>query len=245
MSTTEERLLALHASVDHLRSLVAGLGDGDLERSAYPSEWTVADVLSHLGSGAVIFRRRIEDGLAGRSVPDDFAPSVWDEWNAKPPRAKADDALAADRGVLDRLDAVGEAERASFATQFGPMTVDFEMLVGFRLNEHVVHTWDVEVAGDPAARLQPGALEPVLDNLELIARFTARPTGATARHVVRTADPQRLFAIELSPEGVAFGPSADQDAVPDLELPAEAFVRLVYGRLDDAPADLRSAFPGP
>ncbi len=49
--------------------------------------------------------------------------------------------------------------------------------------------------------------------------------------------------------------SGDDTATPDLVLPAEAFIRLVYGRLDaahasavDAPAvldELRAAFPGP
>ena len=43
-----------------------------------------------------------EDVRAGRETPDDFAPSVWDEWNAKTPRAQADDALAADEACSRR-----------------------------------------------------------------------------------------------------------------------------------------------
>jgi hypothetical protein len=54
-------------------------------------------------------------------------------------------------------------------------------------------------------------------------------------------------SLEVSP--------SDRVAAPDLELPSEAFIRLVYGRLDPAhtPAvngsptlldDLRAAFPG-
>ena len=39
---------------------------GAARSRAYPSEWTIADVLSHVGSGAVIMQRRLDDSLAGR-----------------------------------------------------------------------------------------------------------------------------------------------------------------------------------
>ena len=51
-------------------------------------------MLSHLGSGAVIMQRRLEDTLAGQAMPDDYAPGVWDTWNAKTPVEQRDDALA-------------------------------------------------------------------------------------------------------------------------------------------------------
>ena len=38
------------------------LDDDALVRPAYPSEWSIADVLSHIGSGAVIFGRILDDG---------------------------------------------------------------------------------------------------------------------------------------------------------------------------------------
>ena len=49
---------------------------------------------------------------------------------------------------------------------------------------------------------------------------------------MRTASPERRFKLTLGPERVALEPSLDGDR-PDLQIPAEAFVRLVYGRLDD------------
>ncbi|MGD0394427.1 MAG: hypothetical protein ABSC41_17515 [Acidimicrobiales bacterium] len=94
-----------------------------------------------------------------------------------------------------------------------------------------------------------------MDNLELIVRFTARPLGSTRSIAVRTDQPRRDFSIELSPDAVTFG-AGDQSRQPALELPAEAFVRLVYGRLDPdhTPStvrdpgvleELREVFPGP
>ena len=39
-------------------------------------------------------------------MPDDFAPKVWDEWNAKSPRAQADDSLAVDHRLLEAHESV-------------------------------------------------------------------------------------------------------------------------------------------
>jgi uncharacterized protein (TIGR03083 family) len=255
MSAELPELRALQASTDRLHRLVASLDDAQLEGSAFPTEWTIADVLSHLGSSAVIMQRRLDDGLLDRATPDEFAPSVWDTWNAKSPRAKTDDALVADRALLERIESIGEPERVAFRFSMGPMEFDFAGVVALRLNEHALHTWDVEVALDPTATLPPDAAALVVDRLELIARYTAKPTGSTRTITIQTAGPTRRFVVELTPDGVTFNPD-DGNGPVDLELPAEALIRLVYGRLDAMHAagvegdatlvdELRRVFPGP
>jgi uncharacterized protein (TIGR03083 family) len=255
MPSINSRLRALHLSVDRLRDLVSGLGDDQLTAQAYPSEWTVADVLSHIGSGAVIMRRRMEDSLVGASTPEDFAPGVWDVWNAKSPSAKRDDALAADGALVDRIDSLTEAERSSFRFSMGPMALDFDGYVGIRLNEHALHTWDVDVVLHPNAELPGEVVDQVIDNLGLIARFTGKPSGKTRTIVVRTREPERTFKIDFSVESVDFA-SAGTESKADLEVSAAELIRLVYGRLDpehtyfaagdvNALEDLRQAFPGP
>jgi hypothetical protein len=102
----EAHVEALRASVGRLREVASAVSEADLIGRAYPAEWSIADVLSHLGSGAVIMRRRLEDALAGAATPDDFAPGVWDTWNAKSPVVQRDDALAADAALLARLENV-------------------------------------------------------------------------------------------------------------------------------------------
>ena len=251
----DAHLTALRSSVARLHDLAAGLDEEELTGRAYPSEWSVADVLSHLGSGAVITRRRLEDTLAGRETPDDFAPGVWDDWNAKPPVAQRDDALAADAALLASLDAVPAEQRSTFTSEMGPMTLDFAQFVAMRLNEHAFHTWDIEVAADPTATIPQQASELVVDHLDLIARFTATPTGDTTTITVATTDPARRFLVELTPESVTFGPSNSDAGEADLRLTAESFARLVYGRLDPAHTPggdhgpaldvLRQVFPGP
>jgi uncharacterized protein (TIGR03083 family) len=251
---SDEHLEALRTSARHLQGLTGQMTAAQLTADAYPSEWRIADVLSHLGSAAVIMQRRFEDGLAGGSTPDDYAPGVWQTWNAKSPLVQRDDALEADAALLARLADLSQDERDRFALALGPLTLSFAEFLAMRLNEHALHTWDIEVVGDPSAVLPREVAGLVVDNLQLVARYTAKPTGDTTSIAVATSQPSRGFVVELAPDSVVLRPTAPP-ATADLELPAEAFARLVYGRLDpqhtpsgvdDAAVDtLRRVFPGP
>jgi len=247
-------LTVLRSSAEHLSDVVEHLDADQLDASAYPSEWSIADVLSHLGSGAVILQRRLEDTLAGDETPSEFSEGVWDEWNAKSSVVKRTDGLAADQALLARLGSLRDAERADLRFSMGPLSEDFAGFVGLRVNEHVLHTWDIEVPMDPEATLDPEASEYIIDRLELIARFTGKAADVDLHLSVRTADPRRDFALSVGPEAVTLN-SSEPEPHPDLELPAEAFIRLVYGRLDpdhtpaleghDHLVKLRRVFPGP
>jgi uncharacterized protein (TIGR03083 family) len=251
-----DALQALRSSVDRLARLVAPLDDDAVSRPAYPSKWAIADVLSHLGSGAVISRRLLDDTRAGAPTPSDFNAAVWDEWNAKSPRAKADDGLAATRAFTESLEGVPAADRAGLAFALGPFNLDWDAFVRMRLNEHVLHEWDVAVALDPTATLPGDGTEIVIDNLDIIVRFSGKPAGDARTVTVATVEPERALAVTVDPAGVVVAP-ASPGASPDLTMPAEAFVRLVYGRLDpdhtptavtgddDALNQLRAVFPGP
>ena len=184
----DTRLDALRRSVERLQTIAQDLTDDELVGQAYPSEWTIADVLSHLGSGAVISQRRLAHVLAGTDTPDDFAQGVWDDWNAKTPAAQRTDALAADAAFLDALEALTPDQRDRFEFSMGPIAVDFDGYVGLRLNEHALHTWDIDVAMDPTATIPTDIANQVAGNLDLIARFTAKPTGDTQTVTVVTSD---------------------------------------------------------
>jgi uncharacterized protein (TIGR03083 family) len=255
---SQEHIDALRSSVARLHNLTASMSEAELTGRAYPKEWTIAQVLSHIGSGAVIMQRRLDDSLAGRETPDDYAPGVWETWNAKVPTGQRDDALIADADLLARMEAVAPAERETFSFAMGPMTLGFSEFSGMRLNEHAFHTWDIDVAVDPAATIPSQVAVLVVDNLELVARYTGKPTGDTITIGIATNDPRRAFTIDLTPDAATFTTSPADDTTGDLarlELPAEAFARLVYGRLDPAhtPPDiegqaiaiLRKVFPGP
>ena len=251
-----DALNALRSSVDRLTGLVRPLDDDVVAGRAYPAEWTIADVLSHLGSGAIISQRRLEDALAGVQTPDDFNPTVWDVWNTKSSRSKVADGLVATEAFTAGLEAVPPEDRDRFALAMGPIELDWDAFVGMRLNEHLLHEWDVAVALDAAATLPADGTELVIDNLQLVAGFTAKPHGDARTITIATTSPDRSFAVTIEPGSVTFSAAASSTD-PDVTLPAGAFVRLVYGRLDpdhtpaavtadpDTLAQLRTVFPGP
>ena len=245
---------AIRSSAGRLTALVRPLTDDGIVQPAYPREWTIADVLSHLGSGSVIAQRTVADTLSGAATPDNFNQVVWDEWNAKSPRNKVDDGLSEIDALVAQVGAVPDADRARFAVALGPFTLDWSGFLGMRLNEQLLHEWDVAVALDPSATLAADGTALVIDNLHLIARVSARPDGHSGTITIATTDPERSLTLSISPQEVVLAtvPSVD----PDLSMPAEAFIRLVYGRLDTehTPAtvsgdlgmlsELRSIYPG-
>jgi uncharacterized protein (TIGR03083 family) len=246
------RLEALRSSVMHLRGIVDPLMPDQLDLPAYPAQWTVADVLSHIGSGAVILQRRLAESLAADEGAAGDDQAVWDEWDAKTPDQKAADALVADAALLDALDQLDDEQRSGFSFSMGPMSFDFDEYVGLRLNEHTLHTWDIESVFVPDAALWPDAVPHVIDSLGLITRFTGRPTGTDHTVLVRTSEPARDLAIVFDGDTVEMR-SGDATAAADLDMPAEALIRLVYGRLDpdhtpipENPRldELRGVFPG-
>jgi hypothetical protein len=113
----------------------------------------------------------------------------------------------------------------------------------------------VAVTLDPTILLAPDGTGVVIDNLELIARFTSKPKGDPRTITVGSTDPERSFAVKIEPDRVGFT-SVESVGKLDLTMPAESLIRLVYGRLDvdhTPPAvvgeralldQLRAVFPG-
>lgn len=231
------RVRDLHAA---LRSSHLGLADAvvpmtadQLMERSYCQDWTIAQLLSHLGSGAEIFGLFLESGLSGGAPPDrDASALVWDRWNAMTPGEQASGCLAADIVFLERLDGASDAELdAVRLTMFG-MPTDAARLLTMRLAEHAVHAWDVMVMNDPAASIAPDAVDGVLDNLEPVAGWTAKPGGLILEAEVIASEPARALrlsvgdVVTLSPAGAEARPAAE------VRMPAESLIRLVYGRLD-------------
>ncbi|HEX4092992.1 MAG TPA: maleylpyruvate isomerase family mycothiol-dependent enzyme [Trebonia sp.] len=244
---------AVRASHDRLSAIVAGLDADGLRKQSYATEWTIADVLSHLGSGAEIFSLMIEAGVTGAEPPtgEAFQP-IWDTWNARTPEEQAAQCAAANEALVARVEALSPAERESFTVvMFGRMTMDLAGVLGMRLSEHAVHTWDIAVALDPAARIAPDAVGLIALRIPTMAGFMGKRQETPTAVAVTTTDPAMTFTLDTG--GVTLTPGST-GAAASLALPAEAFVRLVYGRLDDdadvtsadgiTVPELRAVFPG-
>jgi uncharacterized protein (TIGR03083 family) len=247
-ATLESVVRVLGASVARLAALVGPLTPEQVRQQAYPSEWTVADVLSHLGSGGVIMRRRLDGEVDMQAV--------WDEWNAKDPDAQAADALRADAEMQGRLAALTAEDQDRMRFAMGPMDLDLLTFLTLRLSEHSLHTWDIAVVFDAGATLPDDEAALIVDTLPMMTGFAGKPTGAERDVSIRTFSPPRTFGLALRADGVVLSPGDPVDE-PDLELPADALIRLVFGRLDPdhSPApvpagaehhldELRPVFPG-
>jgi Mycothiol maleylpyruvate isomerase N-terminal domain len=62
-------IAALRTSHERLAKLVVDLDDDGLATQSMCTDWTVARVLSHLGSGAEIGLENLEANVAGREPP--------------------------------------------------------------------------------------------------------------------------------------------------------------------------------
>lgn len=246
-------LSAIRHSHERMTGLVDELSGSQATLRSYADDWTVAQVASHLGSQAEIFDLFLTAGLDGTDPPGgDVFTAIWDRWNALPPQAQLADSVAANATLLARLSALSPEQQGSYSLSMFGRTVDIAGLAGLRLGEHALHTWDIAVALDPAAVLLPDAVALLIDTLPDMAAQGGTPVPAGAPVAVAVTDPARSFALTLDP-AVTLTPASG--GTPDVTFPAEAFIRLVAGRLDaehtpigvDAPDhldQLRQAFPG-
>mgnify|MGYP001398948644 CR=1 FL=1 len=252
---SEDPIAALRASHERLAAIVAGLTPEQETAPAYPTEWSIAQVLSHIGSGAEIMAQAFDAALAGTPAPGrETYPAIWDRWNAKAPSDQVRDGIESDRRLVERFEALTADQRAGLRFTSFAGEVDADQFARLRLNEHAVHTWDVAVVLDPTATIGAEAVGPVVDNLALVAGFSGKADGLSGVVQVTTTDPGREFTLTFGPT-VSLQPGRAEAPVAELALPAEAFIRLVYGRLDPAHTppvtatgialdDLRRAFPG-
>jgi uncharacterized protein (TIGR03083 family) len=251
-------IATLHRSHDRLAGLVAPMTPGQLREQSYCTDWSVAQVLSHLGSGAELALMGLPAALgqAGPISRDAFGP-VWDKWNAKTPDDQAADGLALDEQHVATLEQLTDDQLASMKTEFFGRQLDAVGIIRLRLGEHALHTWDVAVTADPAATVSADAAALLVDNVPgFLAPRLGKALAEPFSVRITTFSPDRDYLLS-SAESVSMTDwTGDDAAVPQVRMPAESLLRLAYGRLDPAhtPADvsgdpavldkLRAIFPG-
>ena len=247
----------LRRSQDRLAQTVSRLDAAGIRAPSYSSEWSVAQVLSHLGSQAEVFGALMEAGLTGADPPgQESFPPIWDAWNARSPEEQVADSITDNEAFIERMEALDAAQRDSFRLAAFGMDIDFPMFLRMRVSEHAVHTWDVVVSVDPSATLAPDAVELLVEGLPQLVARVGKPIGSPFTLRVSTTDTEQRFVLVVS-DDVRLEPWFERDVDGVLRLSSEELVRLVYGRLDpshtpsatleaDAMSldDVRAVFPG-
>jgi uncharacterized protein (TIGR03083 family) len=140
--------------------------------------------------------------------------------------------LAANEEVISRVEGISAEKRAAFRVAMFGMTLDLAGMLRMRLSEHAVHTWDVAVAVDPAARVSPDAVALLIDGLPQMMAWMGKKAADPEVIVVTTTDPSRTFTLDTG--GVTLTPgNGDAAASGSLDMTAEALLRMVYGRIDE------------
>ncbi len=258
MSDASAVVAALRTAQDAFAGIAAALDADAIRSRSACREWSVAQVASHLGSGAEL----AIDWL--RAAIDHADPAgaeqmqvVWDAWNSRTPDRQVADAVemsAAHVAALER--ASPEQLTQAYIELFGVLKVDGVGLALLRLPELVIHTWDIAVVRDPSARLLPAAVDLIMEDLPARAGLFGRPQPRGWTLTVETDAPKRRFTLWTADTvRLEAGTTADADGI--LRLSADALILLLYGRVGagDAMAitlesdrvglaDLRAAFPG-
>jgi uncharacterized protein (TIGR03083 family) len=232
-SDARTSIAVLRNSHERLVSLVQPLSPEHLRAQSYDTEWSIAQVLSHIGSGAEIATLSLAAALGERGDLDrDAFPAIWDTWNNRTPEAQAADSLTWDEEHISRLERLTDDELDALSLDFIGVQLDAAGAVRLRLGEHVIHVWDVAVSIDPGATLSAESVPLVLDHIQLLLRFIAKPEGDSFRVRLQTTEPEGDYLLDVGESVTLSGwaPGLEADGV--IRLPAEAMLRLFYGRLD-------------
>jgi uncharacterized protein (TIGR03083 family) len=207
------------------------------DRPSACAGWTVGDVAAHMAESNDRFLRIVSAALDGQPVPA-FSPQQRAERQAavkaRGREAVLDQLAGCAYAVFDRLEAATpEALARTVTVPAGTLTL--AQVAGQRLSELALHSWDIRSAADPRAALAPATVPLLLDGV-------LASVGRLAGNRVPT-DRTLTYRLELAGEAggpvtvtLAGGQASAQRGAPEradatLYLPAEAAIRLLWGRL--------------
>jgi uncharacterized protein (TIGR03083 family) len=230
-------IAALRGSQQRLASLAGPLSPEQLRGQSYDTGWTVAQVLSHIGSQAEIAQASLAAVLSGAELPsmDDFK-KIWAVWDDRDPDEQAAQCLIEDARHLDQLEQLTDEQLDGIHTEFFGQEFDAVGLVWMRLGEHALHSWDVAVTLDQGATVAPDAVALLVDRVPFVAQWAGKAPGEPFEARIQTTAPEREFRLDVtdSVSLAAVPPGEDSAGVTRFQMPTEALLRLVYGRLDPA-----------
>ncbi|MFL6060674.1 MAG: maleylpyruvate isomerase family mycothiol-dependent enzyme [Marmoricola sp.] len=258
-SLAARTIAALRTEHDTLAALVPTLTDDQLTGPSGASEWSCAQVLSHLGSGSEISLASLRGALGEAEPPaDDFNQSVWARWDSSTPQEQRDGFLEHNLALVKALEALSDEQHATLQIKLGflPAPISVASYAGMRLNEVAHHGWDVRVAGDAGAGLLGTSTDVLLDHvsgdLGFLLGFIGKADLAPEHVVLDIGSSYRV----LIDDTIGFGSATDEPTATFTGAP-EAALRLLFGRLGPAytPAgvevvgnitldELRAVFPG-
>jgi len=254
-SLVDQSISALRIEHEVMVSLLPNLSEAHLSGPSGATEWSIAHVLSHLGSSAEIGRAAIARA-AGEQVDTEENETVWARWNAAAPIEQAAGFVEHNGRWLETVEALSPSQRSSLTVDLGflPEPAPLTVPIGMRLNEVANHAWDVRVGLDPSAEVLADSALPLLElfagPLGFLLGFTGKADQLASSS--RIAVPGGGIVIDSAVSVV----SDLEDATATFRGAPGAVVRLLSGRLRPEHSegvevegnvtldDLRRVFPG-
>lgn len=249
MSNADTAIAALRSGYEALADLVKKFDDEALAGPSAATEWDIAQVLSHLGSGAEIMTNTVRLAVAGEPpAAGDFNQTVWARWDSSSRREQADGFLEWNETLVSLYESLTPEQRETVQIELGylPAPVDVTTVARMRLNEFTLHSWDIRSAADPAATLAAEAVPELLAQRTIDLSWVSKPAELDGKYAVLkvvTTEPATELTLNLKdPVTLEDGSPAEPDGT--LTLPGETWLRLVSGRLGpDTPAGLELTGP--
>lgn len=238
---------AISESNARLKAVLGATGGVAATEATYCPGWSVAHILRHLGSGAEIGLLNLCAALREQGPPPRRRyGEIIELWDEKAEAGLAQEAESVNDTYVHTLAALDDDALDALRVRLRGRDLNVSVFAGRRLFEHALHTWDIEVMRDPLATLSPMAavllVDRVLGNLDMLASGP-KPTTAPFSIAVSVSDVGRVFVLEVAPDVIAVESGNDSDA--SLDISADAFVRLLSGRLDAAHTPQALTAPSP
>ena len=235
MTEAESVIAALRTEYDTVAAIASRLDGDGLTQPSGAGDWTVADVLSHLGSGSEINLAAVNASVEGRPGPtQDDNTAIWARWDAMTPAEQAAGFVTANGALIDRYESlVGDEDSISIDIGYLPFPLTLAQAARLRLSEQALHGWDVRVAADESASVSAQSAAALLHGEPSFLSYQAKTEALGGEHgivQVTTSEPESVFTLDLG-EKAEVRQAESPDADSTLVLPAEAWLRLVAGRL--------------
>lgn len=237
------RIAALSkAEYDGLVAYLEALPDAGWTEPSACANWQVYQVVSHIGSQPAIHGGMVRAGLRGDPpMTNEDRQAIWGRFDALAPLEVFPAFRANNDAFVALVDSLSEAELGSSMPWLGGPAPVATVLAG-RLNEHVLHVWDVKWARDKNAHLTAAAVPDLLalnltpGRLGGLAKPDQAPelVGKTIQFVL--TDPAGAVAIQVAEGSVQATTGRAASADLTAELSSEAMVLLLWGRLNVAEA---------
>jgi uncharacterized protein (TIGR03083 family) len=239
-SLADRTIAALRAEHDSLAATARVLSDQELRLTSGATDWSVAQVLSHLGSGSEILLGVIARARGTSTTKErPSASSVWARWDALTPIRQRDEFLVREEELVALFESLDGAERSTLRIDVGfqPEPQSLTAFAGLRLYELALHSWDARVAAAPAAELTTetatvlaehlagdiGVLVGMIGRAERVGRTVRLDVGSG--YQLRVDDAAALVATTTGDLLTESRPTGTFDG------PLEAVLRLIGGRL--------------